>query len=176
MTKSRENIEALARFSQSCVNLADASLNAKALFATDEFFAAKERMLEPAEPVWREGLYDEHGKWMDGWESRRKREHGHDFCIVRLASAGRIKAIDIDTRYFTGNYPPVISVDACNQKADPTEDTTWVEIISSSPVQGDTHNIFELKDNNTWTHLRLNIFPDGGIARFRVYGETASNE
>jgi len=174
--KSRQNSEALTRFSNSCVNLADASLNAKALFATDDFFAAKERMLEPAEPVWKAGLYDEHGKWMDGWESRRKREHGHDYCIVRLAGAGIIQAIEIDTRYFTGNYPPVISVDACNLKSDPDENTEWVQIISSSPVQGDSHNLFELRDDNTWTHLRLNIFPDGGVARFRVYGERVSDE
>ena len=156
-------------------NLADASLNAKALFASDDFFAAKERMLDPAEPVWMEGKYDAHGKWMDGWESRRKREQGHDYCVVRLAEPGTIKAIDIYTRYFTGNYPPIASVDACCQDTDPGTDTSWVEIVSSTPLEGDSHNLFEIENEQVWSHLRLNIFPDGGVARFRVFGEPGAN-
>ncbi len=164
------NMQVLDELAASCVNLADAGLNAAALFATDEFFAAKERMLNPAEPIWKEAVYDAHGKWMDGWETRRKREHGHDYCIVRLIGPGTIKAIDIDTRYFTGNYPPLVSVEACCQDSDPDENTQWTEILSPSPIEGDRHNLFELKNDDTWTHLRLNIFPDGGIARLRVYG------
>jgi allantoicase len=168
--------ERLDELSKAYVNLADASMNAEAIFATDDFFAAKERMLDPAEPVWIEGKYDAHGKWMDGWESRRKREHGHDYCIVRLAGAGSIKAIDIDTRYFTGNYPPVASVEACCLESDPDENTEWLEIISPSPLLGDHHNLFEIKAEQSWTHLRLNIFPDGGVARLRVFGEIHQDE
>ncbi len=164
-------IESLDILSNKYVNLADASKNAKALFATDEFFAPKERMLEPSEPEWKEGVYDANGKWMDGWESRRKREHGHDYCIVRLLGPGVIKAVDIDTRYFTGNYPPIASVEACNRDSDPNDKTEWIEIVSPMPIVGDSHNIFDTCNDNIFTHLRLNIFPDGGVARFRVFGD-----
>lgn len=153
-------------------NLADSTLNAKALFASDDFFAAKERMLNPTEPEWKEDVYDENGKWMDGWESRRKREHGHDFCIVRLCSPGTIHIIDIYTRFFTGNYPPVASLDACLCKKDPDENTEWVELLTPQPVNGDSHNYFELSNRDRWSHIRLNIYPDGGVARLRLYGET----
>lgn len=163
--------EQLEQISKALTNVAAADLGAQALFATDDFFAAKERMLNPAEPVWLEGKYDEHGKWMDGWESRRKRENGHDYCIVRLSAAARIKYCDLDTRFFTGNYPPLASVDACNESEAPNDNSSWTEIIPPSPLQGDEHNLFQCNDTGVWTHLRLNIFPDGGIARFRVYGD-----
>jgi len=96
------------------VNLADASLGAEALWASDDFFAAKERVLQRADPVSRPGTFDAHGQWMDGWESRRRRRPGHDACIVRLATPGIIRSFDLDTHYFTGNYPPQASVDATN--------------------------------------------------------------
>jgi len=152
------------------INLADARLGAVALYATDDFFAAKERMLQPSEPEWRAGVYDDHGKWMDGWESRRRRDQGHDHCVLKLAAPSTLAALDIDTRYFTGNYPPFASVQACRSDADPSADTRWTELLARSALQGDQHNYFELQSTGIWTHLKLNIYPDGGIARFRAYG------
>jgi allantoicase len=152
------------------VNLADTRLGAVALWATDEFFAPKERMLSPGEPEWRAGVYDANGKWMDGWESRRRRDAAHDYCIVQLAAPGRIELLDIDTRYFTGNYPPHASISACRCDGRPTECTAWVELLPRSPLRGDQHNYFEVDSRGSWTHLRLDIFPDGGVARLRVYG------
>ena len=93
------------------VNLASASLGARATTASDEFFAAKERMLRDSEPVFHADEYDANGKWMDGWETRRRRHGGHDHCIVRLADAGQIHGVEVDTSYFTGNYPPDFSLD-----------------------------------------------------------------
>jgi len=139
-------------------------------FATDEFFAAKERLIEPQEPVFIDDKYDDHGKWMDGWESRRKRVPGHDFCIVKLGLPGVIRGFDIDTRYFTGNFPPEASVEACVSE-DEAPDDGWVELVSKASLQGDAHNYIGVDNDQAWTHLRLNIFPDGGIARLRVYGE-----
>jgi len=139
-------------------------------FATDEFFAAKERLIEPQEPVFIDDKYDDHGKWMDGWESRRKRVPGHDFCIVKLGLPGVIRGIDIDTRFFTGNFPPEASIDVCVSNNEVPEDG-WVELLPKAPLQGDDHNYFAVDNDQAWTHLRLNIFPDGGIARLRVYGE-----
>src|SRR5579863_8833479 len=152
------------------INVADARLGAVALYATDDFFAAKERMLQPGEPEWRAGVYDDHGKWMDGWESRRRRDQGHDHCVLKLAAPSTLVALDIDTRYFTGNFPPYASVQACRSDADPGADTTWTELLPRSALNGDQHNFFELQSPGVWTHLKLNIYPDGGIARFRAYG------
>ncbi len=155
---------------QRYVNVADARLGAVALYATDDFFAAKERMLQPGEPEWRAGVYDDHGKWMDGWESRRRRDGGHDYCVLKLAAPSTLAALDIDTRYFTGNFPPFASVQACRVDAEPTAATAWTELLARAALQGDQHNFFELQSSGIWTHLKLNIYPDGGIARFRAYG------
>ncbi len=152
------------------VNLADQSLGARAIWANDEFFAAKERMLSPAEPVFRAGVFDEHGQWMDGWETRRRRVAGHDSCVVGLAFPGVIRLIDLDTRHFTGNFPPQASVDATSD-ADPlAADARWSTILPARALNGNSHNPSSIEHGSTWQTLRLNIIPDGGIARFRVYG------
>src|SRR5215510_11376942 len=127
-------------FARNAVNLADPRLGAKAIFATDEFFAAKERMLDPAPAVFIPGKYDEHGKWMDGWESRRKRGEGHDYCIVKLGLPGIIAGFDIDTSHFTGNYPPAASIEVCRIAGDPTPGTTWTEIVPSTSLKGNSHH------------------------------------
>ncbi|HEY6924479.1 MAG TPA: allantoicase [Steroidobacteraceae bacterium] len=151
-------------------NVADERLGALALFASDDFFAAKERMLHPGEPQWREGVYDAHGKWMDGWESRRRRDQGHDYCVVKLGAAAKLAALDIDTRYFTGNYPPFASVEACRIEENPDAGTKWSVLLPQVSVAGNQRNLFPLQSDQVWTHLKLNIFPDGGVARFRAYG------
>ncbi|MBY4678398.1 allantoicase [Marinobacterium arenosum] len=153
------------------VNLADARLDSKAIYVTDDWFAEVNRMLQPDAPVWKEGVYDDNGKWMDGWESRRKRHEGYDYAIVRLGVPGTVKGIDIDTSYFTGNYPPSASIDACFcPEGDPNEDTQWQELLPAVSLQGDSHHLHAINDGRPWTHLRLNIYPDGGVARLRVYG------
>src|SRR5581483_5098377 len=137
-------------------NVADARLGAVALFATDEFFAAKERMLQPNEPEWRAGFYDEHGKWMDGWESRRRRDQGHDHCIVKLGAPSILAALEIDTRHFTGNYPPFASVQACRiDGGDPDANTHWSVLLPQSPVAGNQQNLYTVQSNEVWTHLKL---------------------
>ena len=151
-------------------NVADARLGAVALFATDEFFAAKERMLQPSEPEWRAGVYDAQGKWMDGWESRRRRDQGHDYCIVKLGAPSTLAALEIDTRHFTGNFPPFASVQACRSPRDPEANTQWSALLAQTPIAGNQQNLFTLQSDEVWTHLKLNIFPDGGVARFRAYG------
>jgi allantoicase len=152
------------------VRLDQPRLGTRVVFATDEFFAAKERLIQPHDPVFIADKYDDHGKWMDGWESRRKRTPGHDWCIVRLGVPGVLRGVDIDTSFFTGNYPPQASIEACVSDADePAEG--WVELLPASDLRGDSHNYFPIDSDSVWTHLRLHIYPDGGIARLRVYGE-----
>ena len=154
------------------INLADARLGAAGVWCTDEFFAPLARMLQPAEPVFIPGKYDDHGKWMDGWESRRRRGGGHDRCVVRLAAPGAIHAVDVDTRHFTGNYPPAASLEACLSTAsgDPGDGAGWVTLAPPAPLGPDAHHLFPVADRRTWSHVRLNLLPDGGVARLRVYG------
>ena len=157
-------------------NLADARLGAKAIHSTDDFFADMNRMLQHHAPVWKEGVYDDNGKWMDGWESRRKRGPGHDHCTVRLALPGRIRGLNIDTSYFTGNYAPSASLEACYvADGDPTDTTQWQVILSSRSLQGDSQHIHAVNDGQVYSHVRLHIYPDGGIARLRVYGEVVKD-
>jgi allantoicase len=152
------------------INVADERLGAATLSSSDDFFAPMARMLSPAEPVWRAGVYDENGKWMDGWESRRRRDLGHDHCIVQLAGPCTLALLDIDTRYFTGNYPPFASVQACRLKGSPDAHTQWTDLLPVSALKGDQRNFFELASAEVWTHLKLHIRPDGGVARLRAYG------
>lgn len=154
------------------IRLEQPRLGSKVVFATDDFFAPKERLIDAADPVFIPDKYDDHGKWMDGWESRRKRMQGYDFCIIRLGIPGVICGFDIDTRHFTGNYPPAASIDGCNSEQDiPGENANWHQLLSQTDIDGDSHNYRPVESDAAVTHLRLNIFPDGGIARLRIYGE-----
>lgn len=156
---------------QRCVNLAQPRLGAAVVSSTDEFFALAERMLSPEEPVFVAGKFDDHGKWMDGWETRRRRDAGHDHCVVRLGRPGIIRGVEIDTRHFTGNYPPAASLEACCTAGDPDTDTSWTEILPALDLQGDERRLVRVDDDGVYSHVRLHIYPDGGIARLRVYGE-----
>ena len=160
-------------FVRRCVNLADPRIGAKALAASDEFFAPKDRMLARDAAVFIAGKYDDNGKWMDGWETRRRRGPGHDSCVIRLGLPGAIRGFDIDTSHFTGNYPPAASIEACLTEGEPGTDTEWVELLAPLKLAGNTHHYPAVSDPRIWSHIRLNIYPDGGIARLRVYGEVA---
>lgn len=160
-------------FGASLVNLLDPRLGAVAIFASDDFFAPMERMLNPEPAVFIPGKYDDNGKWMDGWESRRKRTEGYDHCICRLGLRGRISGFDIDTSHFTGNYPPAASVDACNIGGTPDVNTVWTTIVPATSLKGDSHHFVSVANDGVFSHVRLNIYPDGGVARLRAYGRPA---
>jgi allantoicase len=153
------------------VNLADARLGTRALSVTDDWFADVNRLFQPTPAVWKEGVFDDNGKWMDGWESRRKRFEGYDSAVIRLGVAGTLKGVDIDTSFFTGNFPPSASLEACwLAEGEPDEHTAWVEILPAVELQGNSHHYHTLDTAQPVSHLRFNIYPDGGIARLRVYG------
>ncbi|MDP1631718.1 MAG: allantoicase [Caulobacter sp.] len=153
------------------VDLAQPRLGSEVVYATDDFFADKARLIDPAEPVFIPGKYDDNGKWMDGWESRRKRVPGHDWAIVRLGVPGEIAGFEIDTRNFTGNYPPRASIETCVSTATlPDEETDWTTLVPVIDLKGDDRRFVEVTTKGVWTHVRLSIFPDGGVARLRVYG------
>ena len=158
-------------------DLACARLGGIVLAANDDFFAPKENLLKPEKPVWREHEYTERGKWMDGWETRRRRTPGHDWCILRLGVPGIVRGVVVDTSFFRGNFPERCSLEACALEGTPGVDqltspeTRWVEILPQSPLAGDAQNRFAISDAHRFTHLRLRIYPDGGVARLRVHGE-----
>ncbi len=153
------------------IDLLHPRLGSEAVYANDDFFAPKERLIDPAEPVFIPGKYDDNGKWMDGWESRRKRVPGHDFCVVRLGRPGVVHALEIDTRHFTGNYPPRASVDfIVSSERNPGDDAGWQPLLAMMVLKGDARHPLIPPAPQFATHLRLNIFPDGGVARLRAYG------
>ena len=158
------------------IDLASESNGGRTLLASDEFFAPKENLLKPGRGEFISDKYTDRGKWMDGWESRRKRTAGHDWCILRLGKPGVIKELDIDTNHFVGNFPSHASVDACQVPpftalGEIMDEVEWTEILSRVELQGDSQNRFAIHYEDSFTHLRLNIYPDGGVARFRVYGQ-----
>ncbi|MBI3718290.1 MAG: allantoicase [Sphingobacteriales bacterium] len=156
-------------------DLAAERLGGKVLYATDDFFAEKENLIKPGRGIFITDKYTDRGKWMDGWESRRKRTPGHDWCIVQLATSGKIVGFDIDTNFFLGNHPPHASIEAANIKDASAitdwEKVEWKEILHKSPLDPGSQNFYESNSNEIFTHLRLHIYPDGGVARLKVYGE-----
>jgi len=153
------------------VDLAQPRLGSAVVYATDDFFADKARLIDPAPPVFVPGKYDDNGKWMDGWESRRKRTPGHDWCVVRLGVPGVVAGFEIDTRHFTGNYPPGAEVEVCYaSEADPGDDASWTKVTGRLALKGNDRAWFQVEHAEPVTHVRLHIFPDGGVARLRVWG------
>ena len=184
----------------SLADLVSSRVGGRALATNDEFFAPKSNLIKPEAAVFVPGKFTARGKWMDGWESRRRRTPGHDWCVLALGMRGRIRGVDVDTSFFTGNYPSHCSIEAVDaqrplSKADlAREGTPWTTILPKSELRGDSHNFFEIPEPvssrapeprapasakatagrpepRVWTHVRLNIFPDGGVARLRVYGD-----
>jgi allantoicase len=159
-------------FTRQGLNLADGSLGAEVVRVTDEFFAPRERMLNPEQPVFYPDRYDNHGKWMDGWETRRRRTAGHDWCIVRLAMPGVLMGVDFDTSFFTGNFPPAASLEACfSPEGEPDEHSDWQPLVPAMELKGNDHRFCAISCPQPFTHVRVHIFPDGGLARLRVYGK-----
>ena len=158
-------------------DLAAEALGGTVIAANDEFFAPKEALLKPTPAEWREGAYTERGKWMDGWETRRRRTPGHDWAIIHLGAPGVVRGVVNDTSFFRGNYPERASIEGCAMAGTPSAEeltsvtTIWRTLLPESPLAGDAKNMFEIDDGERVTHLRLNIYPDGGVARLRVHGE-----
>ncbi|HUF88457.1 MAG TPA: allantoicase [Gemmatimonadota bacterium] len=162
-------------------DLAARRLGGRALLANDEFFAPKECLVADEPPMYDPARYTDHGKWMDGWETRRRREPGEDWCIVGLGLAGDVRGVVIDTRHFRGNHPERAAVDACATASDPrdpgaAEALAWTRIVPEVPLEADALNVFPVETAGRWTHVRLVIVPDGGVARLRVHGVAIPEE
>jgi allantoicase len=160
-------------------DLASARTGGRAVAASDDFFASKANLVKPGPAIWIADKYTSNGKWMDGWESRRRRTPGHDWCIVKLGMRGIVHGVNVDTSHFTGNYPSHCSIEAIDLATGPkpsayaTDGPPWVTILEKTPLGGNADNFLAIDDRRPWTHLRLSIYPDGGVARLRVHGEVA---
>ncbi len=154
--------------------MANEGVGGFAIHATDEFFAEKENLLKRSEAVFLADEYTDKGKWMDGWESQRRRVAGFDWCILRLGLPGEIHGVVMDTAHFKGNPPQDCALDGLEAPGATREQlmaaTSWTELIPRTRVQGDHKNLFDVANRARFTHLRLRIYPDGGVARLRVFG------
>jgi allantoicase len=162
-------------------DLAAERLGGAVLEANDDFFAPKENLLKEAKPIFIEGKFTDRGKWMDGWETRRRRTPGYDWCIIRLGLPGILHGVVVDTSFFKGNYPEHFSLEACDLGGQPPYKNEakrlndsrmrWTEVVPQTALKGDSQNLFPIANEIRFTHVRLKIYPDGGVARLRVHGE-----
>ena len=163
-------------FTNGLIDLAQPRLGTKVIYKTDDFFASAHRIISPTIPVFKGGVFDKHGKWMDAWESRRKRTSGHDYIILKLGKPGKISKIDVDTSHFNGNQPSMISIEGANSKTKKIKQFKWISILSKKKVKANSHHFFSVKIDKIFTHVKFNIFPDGGVARLRLYGSIAKSK
>jgi allantoicase len=162
-------------FINGLIDLAQPRLGTKVIYKTDDFFASANRIISPTEPVFKVGVFDKHGKWMDGWESRRKRTEGHDFIIIKLGKPGTIKKVDVDTSHFNGNQPAMVSIEGANSNSNKINQLKWQPLLSKKKTKANSHHYFTVNSNKVFTHIKFNIFPDGGVARLRLYGSIAKS-
>lgn len=160
----------LPEFVEQGIDLGHPALGTEIVECSDDFFADRNRLLKPEPPVFIPDKYDDHGKWMDGWESRRRRNGGHDYLVIKLGRPGILFGVNIDTSHFTGNYPMAASLEGTYCDSELDENTEWVPLVTMTELQGDSEHYLEIDNFRVWTHLRFNIFPDGGVARLRLYG------
>lgn len=156
-------------------DLASRLLGGGVVAASDEFFAAADNLVSAGPPRFDPGTFGAKGQVYDGWETRRRRGPGHDHAIVRLGVPGIVHGVVVDTAFFTGNYPPYASVEACAVAGYPSPaelaGADWVTLVPRSALRGDTRHEFDVDDRRRVTHVRLCVYPDGGVARLRVHGE-----
>lgn len=178
------------RLSALYTDLAARRLGGQALSCSNDFFAEMENLLKAEAPIFQPGVFTERGQIMDGWESRRRRflpdgssDDGlqYDWCIIKLGAQGIIRGINANTAHFLGNAPQQVSLEACNIQGEPTETTDWTPLIDITPVNPGSDNLIDVDASNlaaekVWTHVRFNMFPDGGVARLNIYGEIVADK
>ena len=153
------------------IDLANPILGTKIINCSDEFFAPALRIINPLTPIFKENVFDNHGKWMDGWETRRRRTKGNDYLIIKLGQPGKIQLVDIDTTYFNGNQPEYAQLEGCFSNNNKLKEIEWIKITNKSKIKPNQSNILKSKSSKTFNFVRLNIYPDGGVARLKLFGK-----
>jgi len=161
------------------IDLASRAYGGAVVAANDEFFADKENLITPAAPTFRPHTFTHKGQQYDGWETRRRREAGHDWAIVRLGLPGVVRGVVVDTAFFTGNFPESCSIDGAWVDGYPSLEelaaASWVPLVARTALTGDAQHPYEVDSPRRFTHVRLSIYPDGGVARLRVHGEPVAD-
>jgi allantoicase len=158
------------------IDLASNAIGGRVVYANDELFADRRHLIRPEPSAWQPGTYGPDGKIYDGWETRRRRDGlDRDFAIVRLGAPGAIRSVVIDTAHFRGNYPAYASIEGIAGEGHPIvqelPESAWTTLLPKSALKGDSVNPFDVVNDQRWTHVRLTIYPDGGVARLRVLGD-----
>jgi allantoicase len=158
------------------IDLASSAIGGRVVYANDELFADRRHLIRPEPSVWQPGTYGPDGKIYDGWETRRRRDGAdRDYAIVRLGAPGVIRSVVVDTAHFRGNYPAYASIEAIAGEGHPIAqelpESAWTTLLAKSALKGDSANPFDVVNDQRWTHVRLTIYPDGGVARLRVLGD-----
>ncbi|MEO7981744.1 MAG: allantoicase [Sporichthyaceae bacterium] len=163
-------------------DLAVRTFGGAVVWANDELFAGRENLVTPGPATFTPRTFGAKGQVYDGWETRRRRpshEGDHDEAIVRLGASGVVRAVVVDTSFFTGNFPSEASVEAVAAEGTPSVDdlraAAWTPLVGRTLLSGDTANVFAVDSPRRWTHVRLSIHPDGGVARLRVHGEVVAD-
>jgi allantoicase len=145
------------------------------VWANDELFAERENLIKPEEPSYSTYTFGHKGQIYDGWETRRRREPGYDWALVRLGFPGVVHGVEVNTAFFKGNYPPEISVEGTAVEGHPSPDelnaAEWIPLVPKNPAKGHYRNVYSVDMGERVTHVRLCQYPDGGVARLRVYGD-----
>ncbi len=180
MTEESNKAPTDLHWSLTHIDLLSERYGGQALTCNDEFFAGAANLVKRSEPIFLPDEYTDRGKWMDGWETRRRRTVGYDWCILRMGLPGTVRAFNVDTTFFRGNAPASVEIESCYSDTDPNENTQWHTLVPKIDIMPHQHNWITLSGNeshrqSTWTHLRLKIHPDGGVARLRAWGEPKPN-
>lgn len=166
-------------FRSSNIDLISTALGGKVLGYSDQWFAEADNLINPAAPIRQQGKMVYTGAWYDGWETRRHNTEPFDWVVIRLGVAsGTVEGVEVDTAFFSGNHAPAISVEGCFSQDDD-------QVLSWKGGRGDWETILGIQEcgpsqrfgwkldaptPKQYTHVRLNMYPDGGIARFRLFG------
>ena len=150
------------------INLVSPILGSKIYEFSDQFFGKASRLIKDETPIFKDGVYDSHGKWMDGWETRRKRDKGNDYVIIKLGIPGKISEVEIDTAFFNGNHPEFASIDVCFST---NSEFKWQNLLNKKKLKPSSFHKFKVRNNRIVNFVRLNIFPDGGVARLKLLGD-----
>ena len=161
------------------VDLASADSGGAAVACSDDSFASMDHLVRASPPVFDPHAFTDHGRLMDGWQGRRRNGRGHDWCIIKLGVAGTVHGVDIDTSHFHGDAAPFASIEGANVPLNAESEalrseTEWTQIVAPFALQPNGQNLQSARTVSVWTHVRIRVFPDGGVARLRVWGEPAS--
>ena len=167
-------------------NLTTTVLGAYVLSFSDEYFASASNLLTSTPAIRKPGFYVHTGAWYDGWETRRHNTKAFDWVVVKLGCVGLIQGVEVDTAHFSGNEAPGAGLDGCflteeEEKGSGVEQDDykgWNEILPPQPCGPSQRQAWTVQGpgvtGKEFTHLRLKMYPDGGIARLRVYGSAVA--